>query len=194
MEASVLVALEDVTKQVKGGPRSRVIEKDCAQKTGNSCSVVKLYAGERYDLYQYHRYTDLRLVFAPEPGIAFFGGEADNFTYPRYDLDVAFLRAYEGGKPAATPHYLKWSAEGVKENDLVFAAGSPGTTSRLATQAQFAFYRTVQLPIELTLLMARIEVLRAYSAKSDDNRRAAESALLRVFDAPTNRRRENSSD
>jgi hypothetical protein len=192
MEASVLVALEDVTKTVKDASAGAAkpadilekrsaaiarIEKDCAQKSGNTCSVVKLYAGERYDLYQYRRYTDLRLVFAPELGIAFFGGEADNFTYPRYDLDVAFLRAYEGGKPAATPHHLNWSVEGVKENEAVFAAGSPGTTSRLASQAQFNFYRTVQLPIELTRLMARIEILRTYSMKSDDARRAAQIEL-----------------
>jgi len=178
MEASVLVALEDVTKQVKDAAKPvAAIEKDCAQKTGNICAIAKLYAGERYDLYQYHRYTDVRLVFAPELGIAFFGGDADNFTYPRYDLDVAFLRAYEGGKPAATPHHLKWSPEGVKENEPVFVAGSPGTTSRLASQAQFNFYRTVQLPIELTRLMARIEILRTYSARSDDARRSAQGAL-----------------
>lgn len=192
LEANVLVALEDVSKQVKDASAGAkpadalekrnaaiaTIEKSCAEKTGNHCSVVKLFAGERYDLYQYHRYTDLRLVFAPEFAIAFFGGDPDNFTYPRYDLDIAFLRAYENGKPAATPHYLKWSSDGVKENELVFTAGNPGATSRLATQAQFAFYRTVQLPIVLTRLMSRIEALRAYSAKSDDNKRAAQRTLF----------------
>ena len=107
---------------------------------------MKLFSGERYDLYQYKKYTDLRLVFAPEFGIAFFGGDPDNFTYPRYDLDIAFLRAYENGKPAATPHFLKWSADGVKDGELVFVAGNPGTTSRLATVAQLAFARDVALP------------------------------------------------
>lgn len=182
LDAKVLVALEDVTKRVKEAGAAS-IEKACAQKTGNVCSVVKLYAGERYDLYQYRRYSDVRLVFAPEFGIAFFGGEPDNFTYPRYDLDIAFLRAYENGKPAATPHFLKWSTEGVKENDLVFTAGSPGPTSRLASQAQFAFYRTTQLPIVLARLMSRIEALRAYAAKSPENQRAAEATLVSLSDA-----------
>jgi hypothetical protein len=186
LDAKVLMAIEDVTKQMKetgpGAAKAVSLEKACAQKTGNVCAVVKLYAGERYDLYQYRRYADLRLVFAPEFDIAFFGGEPDNFTYPRYALDIAFLRAYENGKPASTPHFLKWSAEGVKENEPVFTAGSPGPTSRLASQAQFAFYRTVQLPIVLARLMSRIEALRAYSAKSAENQRAAEAVLVSLSD------------
>jgi hypothetical protein len=140
--------------------------------------VVKLFAGERYDLYQYKRYTDLRLVFAPEFGIAFFGGNTDNFEYPRYDFDVAFLRAYENGKPAATPQYLTWSAEGVKENDLVFVAGNPGSTSRFATPTQLGFYRDTQLPFAIARLTARIGALREFSAKSEESRRAAERPLF----------------
>src|SRR5262249_19850734 len=162
LEANVLLQIEDVTKQVKeAAPRSAKgvealekrstaiarIEKECSQKSGNQCTVVKLFSGERYDLYQYKKYTDLRLVFAPEFGIASFGGDPDHCTYPRYDLDVAFLRAYENGRPAATPHYLKWSAEGVKDGELVFVPGNPGTTSRLATAAQLAFYRDTALPL-----------------------------------------------
>ncbi len=175
LEASLLVGLEDVTPQVKGAATSGQkaaetlerrnaamarLEKACAAKTGNDCAVVKLSSGERYDLYQYKRYTDLRLVFAPEFGIAFFGGDPDRSTYPRYDLDIAFLRAYENGRPADTPHYLKWSAEGVKDGDLVFAAGSPGATARLATAAQLAFYRDTALPLALARLQSRIEALR----------------------------------
>jgi hypothetical protein len=193
MEANVLVALEDVTKQVKDAGKAEVkpadalakrnaaiaaLEKSCIEKTGNNCAVVKFFSGERYDLYQYRRYTDLRLVFAPEFGIAFFGGDQDNFTYPRYDLDIAFLRAYESGKPATTPQYLKWSAEGVKDADLVFVAGNPGTTSRLATGSQLAFYRDNQLPLQLSRLQTRIGLLREYGAKSEDNRRAAQRALF----------------
>lgn len=195
LEADVLVAMEDVSQAVKDagaaaarpadavakrGAAIAAIEKACREKTGNSCSVVKLFAGERYDLYQYRRYTDIRLVFAPEFAIAFFGGDPDNFTYPRYDLDIAFLRAYENGRPAATPHFLKWSPEGVKENDLVFVAGNPGATSRLATQAQFDFYRTVQLPLTLSRLMTRIEALRAYGAESAENKRAARRVLFEL--------------
>jgi hypothetical protein len=182
MEATVLVALENVTAQVKGVARDEggiaAMEKACSEKTGNHCVVVKLFSGERYDLYQYRRYTDLRLVFAPEFAIASFGGEQDQLTYPRYDLDIAFLRAYENGKPAATPQYLKWSADGVKDADLVFAAGSPGNMSRLATGAQLAFYRDTQLPLQLSRLSARISLLREYSARSEDARRAAQLTLF----------------
>jgi hypothetical protein len=189
MEANVLVALEDVTAQVKAGTQPgdalagrnaaiAALEKSCIEKTGNNCAVVKFFSGERYDLYQYRRYTDLRLVFAPEFGIAFFGGDQDNFTYPRYDLDIAFLRAYENGKPAATPQYLKWSAEGVKDNAFVFVAGNPGTTSRLATGSQLAFYRDTQLPLQLGRLNTRIALLREYGAKGEESRRAAQRTLF----------------
>ena len=193
MEANVLVALEDVTAQVKDAGKDAAkpadalarrhaaiaaLEKNCIEKTGNNCAVVKFFSGERYDLYQYRRYTDLRLVFAPEFGIAFFGGDQDNFTYPRYDLDIAFLRAYEDGKPAATPQYLKWSAEGVKDTELVFVVGNPGTTSRLATVSQLAFYRDTQLPLQLARLQTRIALLRDYGAKSEECRRAAQRTLF----------------
>lgn len=193
MEANVLLALEDVTKQVKDAAKDETVpaealqkrraaiarlEKECIDKTANNCAVVKFFSGERYDLYQYRRYTDLRLVFAPEFGIAFFGGDPDNFTYPRFDLDIAFLRAYENGQPASTPQYLAWSAAGVKDADLVFVAGNPATTSRLATGSQLAFYRDAQLPLQLARLQTRIALLGEYGARSEDNRRAAERNLF----------------
>ncbi|SPF34846.1 conserved exported hypothetical protein [Candidatus Sulfopaludibacter sp. SbA4] len=192
LEATVLLAMEDVTRQVKDAAKEGAkaaealqkrtaaiaqIEKICAGKTGNQCAVVKLSSGERYDLYQYKKYSDLRLVFAPESAIASFGGDAGNFTYPRYALDIAFLRAWENGKPADTPHYLKWSAEGVKDTDLIFVAGSPGSTSRLATGAQLAFYRDTALPLNLGRVQARIEILRAFAAKSAENQRLAQPML-----------------
>ena len=191
-EANVLISLEEVTAKVKDAGKDAAkpadaiakrnaaiaaIEKDCAEKTHNHCSVVKLFAGERYDLYQYKRYTDIRLVFAPEFAMAFFGGNTDNFEYPRYDLDVAFLRAYENGKPAATPNFLTWSTEGVKENDLVFVAGNPGSTSRTATPTQLQFYRDTQLPFVLSRYFSRINLLVDFSAKGEENRRTAESVL-----------------
>ena len=113
------------------------------------CAVVRLFSGGRYDLYHYRRYGDIRLVFAPEYTIAFFGKERDSISYLRYGLNIAFLRAYENGQPAATPEYLKWSAEGVKEGDLVFVAGNPGPTGRLSTSAQLTFYRDAELPLRL---------------------------------------------
>src|ERR1039457_3769224 len=134
MDASVLLTIEDVTEPVKAAGATLAlrnaaiarIEKECAARSGNVCSVVRLFSGGRYDLYQYRRYRDLRLVFAPEYAIAFFGRERDSISYLRYGLHIAFLRAYENGRPAATPDYLKWSLEGVKEGDLVFHGGNPG--------------------------------------------------------------------
>jgi hypothetical protein len=189
LEASVLLSIEEVTARVKEAAKDGAkpaeavqkraaaaaqIEKDCAVRTGNSCTVVKLYSGERYDLYRYQKYTDLRLVFAPEPAIALFGGDPDSYIYPRYALDVAFLRAYENGKPAATPHFLKWSTEGAREGDLIFLAGNPGATSRLATQTQLVYARDHVLPLALTRLQTRIELLRNFTPQI-----AASKELLR---------------
>jgi hypothetical protein len=137
----------------------------------------RLFSGGRYDLYQYKKYSELRLVFAPEKDLAFFGRERDSITYLRYGLDVAFLRAYENGKPAATPNFLKWSAEGVKEGDLVFAAGNPAATNRVATAAQLAFYRDVSLPLTVTRLQTRIQQLSAFAGQNEANLHAAEGLL-----------------
>jgi len=192
LEASVLLKIEDVTKQVKaaakdGTPAAQAlqqrsaaiarIEQDCAAKAASRCSVVTLFSGGRYDLYQYKSYTDLRMVFAPEAQLAFFGGDRDSITYLRYGLDVAFLRAYENNRPADTPHYLKWSAEGVKDGDVVFASGNPQGTSRLWTSAQLAFYRDRALPLTLSRLQSRIQALSTFAAKSDENLHAAQPVL-----------------
>jgi hypothetical protein len=202
LEARVLLTIEDVTAQVKDAAPEVVrsvkqavndkaaaealqkrnaavarIEKACADKTGNTCSVVRLFSGERYDLYQYKKYSDLRLVFTPERAVTFFGGNPSNLTFQRYGMDVAFLRAYENGKPADTPHFLKWNEEGVKEGDLVFATGSPSATSRLSTAAQLNFYRDYQLSIQLARLRTRIRDLRDFSTKSAENLKLAELPL-----------------
>jgi hypothetical protein len=128
------------------------------KRTGDG-SVVKLFAGGRYDLYHYKTYTDIRLVFAPEQQLAFFGRERDSITYLRYGLDIAFLRAYENGKPAETPHFLKWSTDHVNEGDFVFASGNPAPTARSTTAAQLTFYRDTELPLTLSRLMTRIKLL-----------------------------------
>ena len=189
MDASVLLKIEDVTEPVKAAGTTLAlrnaaiarIEKECAAKSGNVCSVVRLFSGGRYDLYQYRRYSDLRLVFAPEYAIAFFGRERDSISYLRYGLNIAFLRAYENGKPAATPDYLKWSAEGVKEGDLVFLGGNPGPTGRLSTASQLTFLRDTALPLRLTRLQPRVVQLNAFAAASEDNLRAAQSTLSRLL-------------
>jgi hypothetical protein len=197
MEASVLTNIEDVTKRVKaaakeGTPAARAlearsaeiahIESDCAAKSGDMCTVVTLFSGGRYDLYRYKKYTDVRLVFAPEYALAFFGRERDSITYLRYGLDIAFLRVYENGKPAITPHYLKWSAGGVKDGDLVFAAGNPAITVRETTAAQLSFYRDTALPAALARLRPRIQQLTAFAAQSEDNRRLAQPLLTEFLE------------
>ncbi len=198
LEAGVLVKIEDVTARVKAGARAgataakalaerntatAAIERECAASSGNTCSVVALFSGGRYDLYQYRKYTDVRLVFAPEYALAFFGRERDSLTYLRYGLDIAFLHAYESGRPAATPQYLKWSAAGVKEGELVFAAGSPATTARATTAAQLTFYRDTALPVALARWGPRIQQLTAFAAKSESDRRAAQPVLTAFLES-----------
>jgi hypothetical protein len=138
---------------------------------------VNLYNGGRYDLYQYHRYDDLRLVFAPELQLAFFGHERDSFNYLRYGLDAAFVRAYENGKPASTPEFLKWSNDDLKENDFVMSSGSPLATSRSTTVAQLVFYREAALPSTLARIGARIKPVSRFSSQSDENKKVAEPVL-----------------
>jgi hypothetical protein len=192
LEAMVLMAIDDVSAQVRAAAKDNApaaqalelrnatigkLEKECAEKSGNRCLVVKLFSGGRYDRYQYKVYSDLRLVFAPETELAVFGRQRDALTYLRYGLDVAFLRAYENGKAAATPHFLKWSSEGVKEGDLVFASGNPESTSRLATAAQLAFYRDTGLRVAAQRLGPRIQKLTTFAAGSEQNLRDAEPVL-----------------
>ena len=193
VEVNLLLQIEDVTAEVNKEVRSdtvpaeanrirkaasTAIEKSCTQQTGNRCDVVNLYSGGMYHLYQYKKYSDIRLVFAPEVSIAAFGGDPDNFTYPRYCLDFAFLRAYENGKPAGTPDYLRWSKTGVKDRELTFVSGHPGTTGRLATLAALEFFRDVSYPRVLDFLSANIETLKEYSAESQENKRIAQDLLF----------------
>jgi hypothetical protein len=154
------------------------IEQDCSQGAGVSCQIVTLYAGAMYHLYKYRQYHDVRLVMAPEYDAAFFGGDPDNFTYPRYDLDITFFRVYENGQPVHVDHFLKWSQTGVKEGDLVFVSGHPGSTGRLLTMPELEFRRDVQYPFSLRSLSHRIDMLKKFSAESADNARIAERDLF----------------
>jgi hypothetical protein len=124
------------------------IEKECADRTHNRCDVVTLYHGGVYDLYTYKKYTDVRLVFAPEFQIAFFGGDPDNFEFPRYDLDVAYFRVYDNGAALSPEHYFKWSPNGARDGELVFVSGNPAGTSRLDTVAELRFTRDIAQPYE----------------------------------------------
>jgi hypothetical protein len=193
LEVNVLLKIEDVTDRVTAAVKPVMkaaeanqarqasigeIEKKCSQATGNRCDVVTLYSGARYHLYQYKKYTDIRLVFAPEADIAAFGGDPDNFTYPRYCLDFALFRAYEGGKPARVADYLKWSAEGAREGELMFVTGHPGSTGRLMTLAQLELARDVTYPLTVKWLESVIDTLERYSATSAEAKRAARDNLF----------------
>ena len=193
LEMNVLMKIEDVTDQVNAGVKAGMsdaeagkaqraamsqIEKDCGQKTGLKCEVVTLYSGGKYNLYEYKRYTDVRLVFAPEFEMAFFGGDHDNFEYPRYDLDISFFRIYENDKPVKLDNYLKWSTAGVKEGDLIFVSGHPGSTQRLYTMDRLAFLRDVQNPWYLKNYKLRDEALKAFAAQSPEKAREVESVIF----------------
>lgn len=193
LELNQLVGIEDVTDKINAGLKSGMsaaeagtaqraamsqVEKDCATSTGLRCDVVVFYSGQVYNLYKYKKYTDVRLVFAPEFGIAFFGGDPDNFTYPRYDLDITFFRVYENDKPAHIDNYLKWSPTGVKEGDLIFVSGHPGNTGRLLTMAQLEFLRDVQYPAALKLFARRIALLQDFSKQSEENARIAQEEIF----------------
>ncbi len=156
----------------------KAIEEECGTTEPDAaCQVVSMYRGGQYKLYRFHRFKDVRLVFAPEGQIAFFGGDPDNFTYPRWDLDMSFLRAYVDGKPAATPHHFTWSHNGSKEGDLTFVIGNPGSTGRLNTLAQLEYLRDVQYPAQLDALKRQIQTYHAL-ALADETRGKALRNLI----------------
>jgi hypothetical protein len=195
IELNQLVQISDVTARVSSaieglsgekfakaqkGAMSR-IEKECAGGDAKvRCDVVTLYHGGRYDLYKYRRFQDVRLVFAPEFAIAFFGGDPDNFNFPRYDLDVSFLRAYEDGKPFHSDHYFRWSPAGAKEGDLTFVSGHPGGTDRDLTVAQLRYERDVVLPDTLAHLAQVRGFLTEYTRRGPEQYRTAEADLFTV--------------
>ncbi len=192
-ELNVLVSIEDVTARINaavkaaaGSPEAEkqrravmnTIEKDSLDRTGLRSDVVTLYQGGLYHLYRYKKYTDVRLVFAPEQDIAFFGGDPDNFEYPRYDLDICFFRVYENGRPLHVPHYLRWNPAGLKPSDLVFVAGHPGKTDRLNTVRHLEFLRDCILPASLVVLRRREVLLESFSQRSAEHARRAKDLLL----------------
>jgi Peptidase S46 len=193
LEVNVLMSLEEVTTKVNaavaGSKNSEeefakrkaaiaAIEKESTEKTGMRSDVVTLYQGGEYWLYRYKKYTDVRLIFAVEQQTAFFGGDPDNFTYPRYDLDMAIYRVYENGKPIDSKDYLKWNAKGSEEGDLVFVSGHPGSTQRSDTYAQLEFDRDSVTPIVIQVLKRRIALLKDYSTRGPEQARQAASLIF----------------
>jgi hypothetical protein len=186
LEINVLVGMEDVTAKVQGAAKGitdekqalkareaavAAITKEGKEKTGLRSDVVSFYNGGEYWLYQYKVYTDVRLVFAPEEQAAFFGGDPDNFTYPRYDLDMALFRVYDNGKPLHTDNFLKWSAKGAAPGELIFISGHPGATSRQDTMAELLVERDVIEPAVTEYLKRRIAAAQAYAAQGQEQAR-----------------------
>ncbi len=195
LELNVLMSIEDVTDRVNAAvPKHgtlaesekarraimNTIEQESTEKTGLRSDVVTLYNGGQYHLYRYKKYTDVRLVFAPEEDAAFFGGDPDNFEYPRYDLDICFFRVYENGKPAKIEHYLQWAPGGAADGELIFVSGHPGKTDRLDTVAHLDYIRDLSLPTMLNWLMRTEVLLLNYSERSDENARRAREELFNV--------------
>jgi hypothetical protein len=193
LELNVLESIEDVTAKVQGavkpgmpaaeaGTAQRAamsaIENDCAKSTGLRCDVVTLYAGGMYNLYRYKKYTDVRLVFAPEFQAAFFGGDPDNFEYPRYDLDVTFFRIYENDKPVQLQDSFQWSKAGVTDGELIFVSGNPGSTGRLLTMSQLEFLRDTSYPWRLQNLKEMVQRLNSFAGQSAENARRAQEDIF----------------
>ncbi len=156
------------------------IEKEAQAKTGLKSEVVTLFGGARYDLYAYKAYTDVRLVMSPDANAAAYGGDPDNFEYPRYDLDICFFRVYENNQPAKIADYLTWSKAGVKEGDPIFVSGNPARTNRLSTPTDVRYARDVALPAVLDALCRREVALTTWSERLPENARVANEALLGV--------------
>src|SRR6266576_1909348 len=201
LELNVLMSIEDVTTRVKSSVKSALsaeaaskardnaiaeIEKESKEKTGLRSDVVKLYQGGAYHLYCYKRYDDVRIVFAPEQQMAFYGGDPDNFEYPRFDLDICIFRVYENGQPAKIDNYLKWNPHGPSDGELTFVSGSPGKTDRQLTLDELADTRDRFLPYLLRMFNRREVLLNAWGGRSFENARRARDDL---FGDQNNRKR-----
>ncbi|MCD6440920.1 MAG: S46 family peptidase [Candidatus Marinimicrobia bacterium] len=193
LEVNVLISMDDVTQRVRSAMQKDMnkvealkarkaeiakIEKESLDETGLRSNVISLYHGGEYWLYRYKKYTDVRLVFAPERQAAYYGGDFDNFTYPRYDLDVAFFRVYENDKPINSEHYFKWNSKGAAENELVFVPGNPGSTDRLYTYSRLEFQRDFNYPLILKYIDKRLQILHEYMKKGPEQERRA---LVQIF-------------
>src|SRR2546421_751455 len=201
LELNVLISMDDVTAQVNAAVKSGIspdaasaargnaialIEKESKEKTGLRSDVVTLYQGGAYHLYRFKRYDDVRLVFAPEQQIAFYGGDPDNFEYPRFDLDICIFRAYENGQPAKIEHFLKWNPDGPKDGELTFVSGHPGKTDRQLTYDELAHMRDQEAPFVLNMFNRREVFFTAWAARSFENARRSKEDL---FGIQNNRKR-----
>lgn len=198
LELNVLLSSEEVTSRILAAvgraatPEAALearkaeisrVEKESLDRTGLRSDVVTLYQGAQYWLYRYKKYTDVRLVFAPEQQMAFFGGDPDNFTYPRYDLDFALFRVYENGTPVRPAHFLKWNAKGATDNELVFVSGHPGSTDRDDTLVELETERDLVYPSNIGVVKRRLDALRRYSALGAEQTRQAAGLIFSLENA-----------
>lgn len=197
IEINQLVEVTDVTERLNKATSGKAgaefgevqkaemtrIEKACTQNGKWRCDVVTLYHGGAYHLYRYKRFQDVRLVFAPEFAAAFFGGDPDNFMFPRYDLDMSMLRVYENGKPAKTPDFFRMEPAGAPEGELTFVSGHPGSTQRLLTTAQLAFLRDVAFPARLMRLSEARGMLTQFGKQGAEAKRISQESLFGVENA-----------
>jgi hypothetical protein len=195
LELNVLMSIEDVTPRVTAALKAGMtaeqsaaarqkaiaeIEKESKDKTGLRSDVITLYQGGAYHLYRFKRYDDVRLVFAPEEQIAFYGGDPDNFEYPRFDLDICIFRAYENGQPAKIEHFLKWNPEGPKDGELTFVSGHPGRTDRQLAVSEVAELREQEVPYLLNLYYRRETLLHSWADRGFENQRRAQQLIRGV--------------
>ncbi len=195
LELNVLMSIEDVTARVNEGVKpgmsdaealgarrtaTAAIEGESTKNTGLRSDVVTLYQGGQYNLYRYKKYTDVRLVFVPEFQAAFFGGDPDNFNFPRFNIDMALVRVYENDQPVRADHYFKWSTAGPKEGSLVFVTGNPGSTSRLNTVAHLEELRDTSIPIVIRMLERMEATLKKYMAMGEEQTRQSQNELNSV--------------
>jgi hypothetical protein len=195
LELNVLMSIEDVTDYVKAAVQPSMsaeeanrargnviaqIEKESREKTGLRSDVITLYQGAQFHLYRYKRYDDVRLVFAPEEQIAFYGGDPDNFEYPRFDLDICIFRAYENGQPATIEHYLKWNTKGPADGELTFVSGNPGRTDRSLAVSELAEMRNDELPYLMSMYYRRETFLHSWAARAFENKRRAQNDIRSV--------------
>jgi hypothetical protein len=193
MQAEILTGITDVTAQMQAAgsgisgealvkartaAASNIEKQGCGTDPLFRCQVVDLYHGGQFKLYKYRKYSDVRLIFSPGVQTAFFGGDPDNFNFPRYDLDSAFVRLYENGAPVATPDHLKWSASAPTAGEPVFVAGNPGGTDRQLTTAQLATQRDLQIPMTLVQFSELRGRLTRFSEESPENKRIAQDLLF----------------
>ena len=198
LELNVLESIEDVTDRVNASVKEGMsapdanaarraaisgIESESSKATGLRSDVVTLYQGGQYNLYRYKKYTDVRLVFVPEFQAAFFGGDPDNFNFPRFNIDMALVRVYENDQPVKVENYFKWSQTGAKDGDLVFVTGHPGTTSRLNTVAHLESLRDVSIPLLLRMLEMRRDILKKYMGQGEEQTRRGQSELNSIENA-----------